>query len=146
MGEDFTVSFKADIPYLRVLSFSSDGIIRDYPESGSCFSVLVNTGGIIQCIIDFSPSFFSATPVIREDCVFRISLRPFFPATLPPVSLRTARWISSGKLLMEWEGPEPGLSSVSHYYKLLIPGGSGGVHNGQGSYLKEDFVLYLEAE
>ena len=47
---------------------------------------------------------------------------------------------------MEWEGLEPGFSGESHYYKLLIPGGSGGVHNGMGSFLKEDFTLFLEAE
>jgi hypothetical protein len=145
MGEDFTVSFKADIPLLRVISFST-GREAPAPESGSYFSVPVNSGGIMQFIIHFSLPFDSANPAIREECVFRISLRPLFPGILPPVSLRTARWISSDRLLMEWEGPEGGSTGEGHYYKLLIPGGSGGVHNGRGSHLKEDFILYLEAE
>ena len=117
------------------------------PGSGNSFSIPVNTGGIIQFIIGFSLSF-DAAPIVREECVFRISLRPLFPVTLPPVSLRTARWISSDKLLMEWEGPEPGLPAAGepHFYRLFIPGGPGGVFNGLGSYLKEDFILYLEAE
>ena len=147
MGEDYTISFKTDIPFLRVLSFSA-GDITDEPKSGACFSVPVNTGGIIQYILHFSLPFDSA---VREECAFRISLRPHFPMSLPSVSLRTARWIFPDRLLMEWEGPEAGSSVIggggeSHYYRLLIPGGTGGVYNGQGSYLKEDFILYLEAE
>ena len=147
MGEDYTVSFKTDIPFLRVLSFSSgEGEAEFSPEPGGLFSVPVNTGGIIQFVIYFSLPFDSVNPAVREECVFRISLRPFFPGILPPVSLRTARWISSDRLLLEWEGLEGGLSGEPHYYRLLIPGGSGGVHNGHGSYLKDDFILYLEAE
>jgi len=146
MGDDYTVSFKADIPYLGINSFSSGGKVIAAPETGSSISVPVNTGGIIQFIIDFTLMFDAANPAVRGECVFRITLRPLFPATLPPISLRTARWISSDKLLMEWEGLEPGLSGVSHYYRLFIPGGPGGIHNGLGSYLKEDFTLYLEAE
>jgi len=106
----------------------------------------VNSGGIIQFIIHFSLPFDLGNFSPREECVFRISVRPFFPLTLAPVSLRTARWLSSDRLLMEWEGFGEGSPDESHYYRLLIPGGSSGVHNGMGSYLSEDFILYLEAE
>jgi len=152
MGEDYTATFKADIPYLKVLSLSCGEKVNAAPEPGDLYPVSVNTGGIIQFIIHFSLSFDPLNTAVREECAFRISLRPHFPAILPPVSLRTARWISSDRLLMEWEGLEPafepgmGRPGESHYYKLLIPGGSGGVHEGHGSYLKEDLVLYLEAE
>lgn len=147
MGEDYTVSFKADIPFLKVLSFSSGESEAEFiPETGGLFSVPVNTGKIIHFVIYFSLPFDSVNHAVREDCAFRISLRPFFPGTLPPVSLRTARWISSDRLLLEWEGPEGGSPGEPHYYRLFIPGGSGGVHNGLGSYLKDDFILYLEAE
>ena len=146
MSEDYTSSFKADVPFLKILSFSSGGNTISAPQSGSSFPVPVNTGKIIQFVIDFSLPFDQENPVIRQECVFRISLRPFFPATLPPVSLRTARWISSDKLLMEWEATEAGTPDKGHYYRLLIPGGSGGTRNGFGSYLKEDFILYLEAK
>jgi hypothetical protein len=91
MGEDYTISFKADIPFLKVLAFSTGpeikGATKTYPESLSHFSVPVNTGKIVQIYIHFSLSFDSAT---REECAFKISLRPFFPATLPPIRLRTA--------------------------------------------------------
>jgi len=155
MGEDYLTSFKTDIPYLRVLSFSSGGGTSsgstsiggtwEAPEPGALFPVPVNAGGIIQFVIHFSLPFDSADPALREKCVFGISLRPFFPGTLPPVSLRAAQWLSSDMLLMQWEGPEGGSPGEPHYYKLLIPGGAGSAHNGSGSYLKEDFVLYLEA-
>ena len=146
MGEDYAISFKVDIPFLRVLSFSSGGNSMTAPETGSGFSIPVNTGGIIQFVIDFSLSFDPLNPALREECVFRISLRPFFPAGLPHVNLRTARWISADKLLLEWEGLEAGSPGEPHYYRLIIPGGSGGVHNGRGSFLKEDFILHLEAK
>jgi len=159
MGDDYTAVFETDIPFLRILSFNvarldgvPNGEINAAPQSGSLFPVSVNTGGIIQFVIHFSLMFDPVNQPVREECAFRISLRPHFPATLPSVSLRTARWISSDKLLMEWEGLQPsvlpgiGNPGEAHYYRLLIPGGSGGVHNGCGSYLKEDFVLFLEAK
>jgi hypothetical protein len=147
MGDDFTITYQADIPFLRIISFSSArDVARSSPESDSVIPVAVNTGGIIQCFIHFSLPFDSANPAVREDCAFKISLRPFFPNSLPPVSLRTVRWLSSDRLQIEWEGPEGGFPNEPHYYKLTISGGSGGVHNGQGSFLKNDFVLSLEAK
>jgi hypothetical protein len=59
------------------------------------------------------------------------------------VGLRAASWISSDQLFMEWAGIEEGKPGESHYYRLIVPGGSNGVHNGLGSYLEEDFILYL---
>ena len=147
MGEDYTLAFESDIPYLKIISFSpSERESIAAPKTGDRISVPVNPGGIIQITIGFSLSFDPENTALREECVFRISLRPLFPAALPPVNLRTARWVSSDKLQMEWEGFEPGRSGESHYYRLIIPGGPGGVHNGHGSYLEEDFILYLEAE
>ena len=147
MGEDFTAVFRTDIPYLKISSVSSadDEEISD-PAQGGVFRVPVNTGGKMSMTIHFSHMFHTENPVFREECVFRISLNPFFPATLPSISLRTALWISSDTLFLEWEGAEGGRPGETHYYKLVIPGGAAGIHNGMGSYLKENFVLYLEAE
>ena len=141
MGEDHSIFFRADIPYLGIVSFStSDGVSIAAPETGCIFSVPVTAGGIIQITIGFSLPF---DPAVREEGVFRISLRPLFPAGLPSVSLRTARWMSSDKLQLEWEGLEPGSTDEPHYYRLILPGDA---HNGRGSHLKEDFVLYMEAK
>ena len=141
MGSDFTATFKSDIPFLSINSVSFVQGEENYdPETGNLFPVKVTVGGILRCIIHFSLSF---DPSVREESAFKISLRPFFPLTLPPVSMRSARWISSDRLLLEWEGPAGGIGDEAHYYKLIIPRGT---HNGRGSYLKDDFVLYLEAE
>ena len=146
MGDDYTVNFRADIPFLRVVAFSSSGGdgAQTVSDSGGLFPVTVNAGGIIQFALHFSLPFDTGNPAVMEECAFRISLRTFFPGTLPPVSLRSARWIGSDRLLLQWEGPECG--DEPHYYRLIIPGGRNGVHNGLGSYMKDDLVLYLEAE
>ena len=147
MGNDYSVVFKTDVPFLHVNSISFiHGEEKTAPGTGSLISVKVAPGGIIRYVIHFSLLFDPGKPAVREEAVFRITLRPFFPATLPPVSLRSAQWISSDRLLMEWEGPEGGLPGEAHFYRLFIPGGSGGLHNGLGSYFKEDFILFLEVE
>lgn len=141
MGEDFVTTFKTDIPFLAVNSISFiQGEETSFPSSGNIFLVQAGAGGIVRCIINFSLPFDQK---IYEESVFKISLRSFFPDMLLPASLRSARWVSTDRLLMEWEGLEAGEGGEAHFYKLLIPGS---VHNGRGSYLKEDFVLYLEVE
>jgi len=144
MGDDFLLPFTADIPYLNIVSFESslDDEIHFSPLSGSVIPITVNTGGIIQCYIRFSLPFETS---VQIESAMKISLRPFFPGSLPPVSLRTARWINKDILCLEWEGPEPGYGEVSHYYRLVIPGGNSGVQNGRGSFLKNEFFLILEA-
>jgi len=141
MGDDYIASFRTDIPnlYVNSISFVQDEIY-EAPKPLSLFQVKVTPEGIVRCILNFSLSF---EPAVREESAFRISLRPFFPLTLPPVSLSAARWIKGDRLLLEWEGPEGGNVDEAHYYKLLIPGA---LHNGRGSSLKTDLVLYLEAE
>lgn len=141
MGNDYVTNFKTDIPFLKVNSISivlGEEIIS--PVAGSLVSAPVITGGIIRCFINFSLPF---DPTVREESAFKISLKPFFPLTLPPVSLRSARWVSSDRLFLEWEGPAGGENSETHFYRLLVPLT---VNNGRGSYLKEDFFIYLEAE
>ena len=141
MGDDYTTTFKTDIPFLNVNSVS---FVQDEEnhavETGSLVPVKVAAGGIVRCAVHFS---FSFDPAAQEETAFKISLRPFFPLTLPPVSMRAARWITTDRIILEWEGPAEGSVDEAHYYKLCIPGGT---HNGRGSYLKDDFILYLEAE
>ena len=147
MGEDYAEWFSADIPYLKILSLTSDeNDAGDEPKPGIVFPVQVNAGGTIRLFFHFSPLFDTLNPSVREECAFKISLRPFFPAVLPPLSLRTALWLTAEKLLMEWDGSEGGLPGENHFYKLIIPGGPAGIQNGKGSYLKEDLALYLEAK
>jgi len=139
MGSDYIISFKTDIPFLHINSVSfMQEEENNSPESGSLLQVKTETGGIVRCFINFSLTFKQE---VKQEAAFKISLTPFFPGTLAPVSLRTARWISADRLLLEWEGPEYGGKDEAHYYRLLVPGG---LNNGRGSHLKENFVLYLE--
>jgi hypothetical protein len=145
MGEDYTINFRADIPFLDVDSATFDKG-EEKLKSGDLHQVKVTTDGILRYTIHFSLPFDTQNQTARQDCVFRTSLRPFFPETLSSVSLSSASWISSDRLRMEWKGAEGGKPGERHYYRLIVSGGSNGVHNGLGSYLKEDFILYLEAE
>jgi hypothetical protein len=151
MGADYNRVFKADIPYLRILSFTADGIPPLEPGApdgtgkiGGPLAAPVDlaSGGVLRYIIRFSLSF---TEEAKRDAALRISLSPFFPGTLEPIALRSAVWLCDDRLRMEWEGLRPGVSGEARYYKLEIPGGKGGINNGGGMYLRENQFLYLEA-
>ena len=147
MGDDFVVTFIPDLVFLEVNSISSvPGEEVYFPGPGSLIQAQVSTGGIIRLIINFSLSFYAEDYTAMEESAFKISLRPFFPNSLSPVSLRSASWLFRDRLLLEWEGAERGSAGEPHYYRLLIPGAAGGVHNGRGSFMKEDFILFLEAK
>jgi hypothetical protein len=149
-GEDFVTFFTADISYLSVLSFNADSAYSLVPDgsadlgSGNALTVPVNEAGgnIIGFTIRFSQTF---TTEAKQDAAYRIRIEPWFPLTLQPISLRTVKWLSDDRMRMEWENFEYGSAQHEHYYKVLIPGGKGGVNNGAGDYFKEDNYLYLEA-
>ena len=146
MGEDYTAIFSTDIPYLFINSIAVPGGEEIFmPESNSVISVPVGVSRRIGLFIHFSLMFDSDNKALLEENAFKITLRPFFPGDIPPVSLRTARWICSDQLFMEWEGPTEGEPGKAHYYRLTIPGTAGGIKTGKGSYLKENLNFYLEA-
>jgi len=45
---------------------------------------------------------------------------------------------------MQWVGLTAGVEEP-HFYKLTIPGGKSGISMTDGTYMKEDFIVYLEA-
>jgi hypothetical protein len=149
MGNDFTLVFTPDIPFLRMLSFAADGapVLEAGPGGTGTEPLVVQSpvdsagGGVLRFTLRFSLSF---TTEAKKETAFRISLDPFFPGILLPVNLRFAEWLSDDRLRMEWEGLEAGVDEA-HYYRLVIPGGKGGIDNGQGIYLAEDGMLYVEA-
>ncbi|MDR0878230.1 MAG: Ig-like domain-containing protein [Treponema sp.] len=144
-GSDYRINFTPDIPFLRILSFTADGLDpAEDPADGSVFAVPVDAAGgeTLRFTIRFSMPF---TAGAKSDTALRIFLEPFFPGVLDPVALRFVSWLSDDRLRMEWEGVESGAAGVSHYFRLNFPGGKGGINNGGGMYLKEDQALYLEA-
>ncbi|MCL2092559.1 MAG: hypothetical protein FWH12_00020 [Treponema sp.] len=146
MGTEFSTTLKADIPYLTISSITAGhGEELHAPRSGDILALQVSTGNVVRLFIHFALPFDLNQTAVLEQNVFNMSLRPFFPGTLPPVGLRSASWYGSDRLLIEWDGPLPGVPGGPHYYRFSIPGGPGGIHNGRGSYMEEDFVLFLEA-
>jgi hypothetical protein len=148
LDEDFKINFVADIPYLQILSFAADGVPGIVPESGNmsggpALAVPVDVDGVLRFTIHFSLRFNLEA---KQNAALKISLSPFFPGTLPPVALRFVTWLPDDRLRMEWEGLKPGNSGEPHYFKLLLPGGKGGIDTGDGMYLKEDQYILLEAQ
>jgi len=149
IGRDFRISFVADIPFLKVLSFNADGVpvlesrAGTYNgDLGSVLGVRVGATGEFSFTIWFSLNF---TTEEKQNAATKIYLETFFPKNLPSVALNSVSWISNDRLRMTWEGLRAGSSTEEHYYRLVIPGGKGGITNGGGMYFKEDQYLYLEA-
>ncbi|MDR1899257.1 MAG: Ig-like domain-containing protein [Treponema sp.] len=157
MGADYALGFIADIPFLRVLSVtvekagspiitpSEAGNAAAPGENGGVLRAPVDeaNGGVLRFTIRFSLPFDTAA---KLDAGFRVSLETFFPKSLKPVSLRYVNWLSDDLMRMEWEGLIPGIPGEAHYYRLLVPGGRGGIGSGGGMYLEENQFLFLEAE
>jgi hypothetical protein len=135
--------FIPDIPYLGILSFTAGGPVFAKPENGSlCPALVIMPDGIINLSLGFSHSF---TVEARAAAVLALRLEPYFPGILPQPGLSLARWESDDTLVLGWEGVEPGKDGEAHYYRLVLPGGRGGIADGKGSYLREDYRFILEA-
>jgi len=144
IGSEYRKNFSVDIPYLNVLSVTTNNNqqIEDFTETNNILPVYVDQGtGLLTLSIYFSLMFGLEEKLNAPQ---KITLSPFFPRTLPPSALSYVHWISDDRLLLKWEGLKAG-DEVPHYYKLTIPGGKGGISSDTGVFMKEDFVLYLEA-
>jgi hypothetical protein len=147
MGSDHVEWVYSEVPYLELVSLKPGPSVPSV-EAGflqNPLSVPVYEPGIhtVKLVLTFSEPF---TAEARQEAAFNIDLSAFFPDTLSRAKLRWT-WFSSDKTLnMEWEGVLPAQEEgMHHYYRLLLPGGKNGLHNGSGSWMKEDRVIYLEA-
>ena len=144
IGSEFRISFSADIPYLNLLSFSVNDITIDkFSDLNNVIPVKI-TQGTEELLINirFSLPFKLKD---KQNIPQKIILTPVFPRTLSPVALQYIRWISDDCLLLRWEGMANGKIESPNYYKITIPGGKNGIVLENGSYMKEDVILYLEA-
>jgi len=145
IGEDYKINFTADIPYLNVLSFFADGnssIINKNSSSSSILSVPVKSAtGEIYLNIRFSLPLKNEE---KQNIALKINFYAFFPKTITSAALKDVNWISDDFLRMCWEGLTAG-NEEPHFYKLTIPGGKGGITMADGTYMKEDFIVFMEA-
>ena len=143
IGSDYRRVFTADIPYLRIMSINTGGIVTD-GNGSSVLPVTVSEadGGLIRFTLYFSLPFSEDA---KQKTALSISLIPFFPHSLDPIALRCVSWLSDDRLSMEWERLVAGTPGKPHYYRLKLPGGRGGISNGGGMYFQEDIDLYMEA-
>jgi hypothetical protein len=96
--------------------------------------------GIVTVTLRFSHAF---TTQAQAAAVLGLRLETYFPGTLQAVSLRSARWWSADTLILQWEGLEIGTTEEGCYYRLVLPGGRGGISDGAGSYLRENYTFFL---
>jgi hypothetical protein len=144
-GIDYRINFVPDIPFLNLLSFTT--------ENGSVTENLSAATRTLPVPVDPGTEefFFSVRFSLpfsmeeKQNTAQKIIITPFFPKTLAPVALQYVNWISDDRLYMRWEGLKAGKGETPHYYKLTIPGGKGGISSGMGMYMKEDITFYLEA-
>jgi len=145
LGADYRINFTPDIPILNVVSINfGDEVVADN------FSTL---DGAIQITVNPATGEFSFTIYLsqlfndeeKQNTPQKIRLIPFFPRTLPPVALKSVNWLSGNRLYLRWEGLAAGKDEISNYYKLIIPGGRGGISSETGIFMPEDITIYLEA-
>ncbi|GHV23351.1 hypothetical protein FACS189494_11270 [Spirochaetia bacterium] len=150
INSDYVVYFQSDIPYLDVIQMSLIGVnniqINQSEVQGNISKKIKisKATGELKLILDFSLPIENVTT--RSEIVSLIKLDTFFPNGLSPIAMLNADWLSSTKLLLEWNGLSAGTDAEPHYYKLYVSGGTTGISNDNGSYLKENINLYLEAE
>jgi hypothetical protein len=143
LGEDHTVFFTPDIPFLEITGISLNGVTLPNGGPLNCRIPMEDSyKGILEITLSFSLPFSREAAV---EAALGIFLEPWFPVILGPVSLKALTWSSEDTFEMEWDGVSPGEIPEPHYYRLSIPGGKSGVTNGLGSAMKESRIIYIEA-
>jgi len=145
-GEEFRMRFTPLVPYLMINSASSslDETTSDLNGSAILTAKLGNAPeGLCTLTLAFSAPFDSASKTAAAE---RISLSAFFPVWLPVPALRDLCWFSDDTVSLTWEGLRLNEAGTINYYRLLIPGGQGGVLSSKGLWLRDDAVLYLEVQ
>ncbi|GMO25514.1 MAG: hypothetical protein Ta2B_05120 [Termitinemataceae bacterium] len=151
LADDYQTNFIADIPYLKIKNISFTGssttnLNEAQIIDGAVSPIFVSTvEKTLLCLIEFSMPIVDIQKQIGF--VNDIRMEIFFPDTLHPVALTRAEWVLGGTnntLLLEFHGIEK--AAGTSYYKLYFPGGSTGLSNGKGSFLKDSVSVYLDVQ
>ncbi|MDR2730752.1 MAG: Ig-like domain-containing protein [Treponema sp.] len=143
LNKDFKIVITPDIPYLKILSITPDKdlIINNF-NVNEAFKITASPTPVeMSFTVNFSLPFNNNE---KQNAALKISLYPYFPASLSPVALTYIKWISDDRLRMTWDGVSTGKGDEPHFYKLSISGGKNGIICDE-TYLKENFNLILEA-
>jgi hypothetical protein len=145
IGDDYKINFTLDMPYLSILSLSVEDISLDIDKNSSVSYLTVPINSAMgEIYIDIRFSLPLENNEEKQNIALKINLTAFFPKTISPVALKYAGWINDDILRMQWEGISAGIEEP-HFYRLTIPGGKSGIAMSDGTYMKEDFIVYLEA-
>jgi hypothetical protein len=142
---ELRIVFTPDIPLLEIDSIyiNENTIFNDFSNLNNFIQIPINqTTGSFSFSINFSQIFDIEEKLSTPQ---RINITPLFPGTLAPVALQYVNWFSDNRLYMRWENLSSGSNGISNYYKLVIPGGRGGISSTTGVFMKEDIVIYMEA-
>jgi hypothetical protein len=145
LGVEYRTFFTPDLPYLDLRFIAIDPyapFTGTNLANGSCLRISLSDPLVLRLTLGFS---LGLSNTALMSAVSLISLSPFFPPNLPAIALRSASIESADALSLEWEGLLAGGSDEGHYYRLFIPGGKGGVHDGGGALFREDRYFYIEA-
>jgi len=142
IGSEHKIKFYPDIPVLKVFSVAAGENKIDLSQAGNATKIYVDAAaGIIDIAIHFSLMFdFEA----MKNTPQRITLTPLFPRSLSSTALQYVSWASSDRLFLRWEGLKAG-DDYPHYYRLTIPGGTGGISSNAGINMNSSITIILEA-
>jgi len=145
IGDDYKINFTPDIIFLDILSLYAVGnsSVLDNNSSSAVLAVPVDSAAK-EITVNIRFSLPLETNEEKQNIALKITLNAFFPKTITPAALKNVYWASYDVLQMQWEGLTAG-AEEPHFYKLTIPGGKGGITMADGTYMKDDFIVYLEA-
>jgi hypothetical protein len=97
--------------------------------------------------ITVAVSFSSAINEEKKNAVVKaIQVSAYFPATADIPYLTMVSWNPGNTVVtMRWKNFSASSSTISNYYTVKITGGTSGVTNGRGEFLKEDACVFFKA-
>jgi hypothetical protein len=152
LGQEYREAFTPSIPYLVLRSVQANtGPSFSGPFSENTQGVYTITPqapeGKLFINLEFSLPFSAEAKIAL---LKQVSLAPYFPGSLAPVTLQSATWSSDSTIHLVWVGLEGGSGDMPHYYRLSLAGGRSGITtsaaDGMGYWLKESNTLMLEAQ
>jgi hypothetical protein len=137
----FSTRFTAAIPELTLDSLDSPAPAFPLTQFSSDLAVDIDVGGgpVYTCTLTFvfGGADFPTDPE-KLAAQQRISVRGLFPAGVPGPAAMGYGWMGDSILEITFTGFESPSPDTDTYYLLEIPGGSEGLRNDAGSFLKED--------